>query len=370
MVEFIKFKRGEGKEKMKHNFSITRTQNPKTKPDQNTLRFGRTFTDHMFQMEYDASNGWHNGRIIPYGPISLEPSAMVFHYAQEMFEGLKAYRGKDGRILLFRPDMNAKRMTTTNDRLCIPHLEEDLMIEAIKAVVDVDCDWVPEKPGTSLYIRPFIIADDPYLGVAPSSHFLFMIILSPVGPYYAKGLVPTKIFVEDEYVRAAPGGTGNAKIGANYAIGLKAQVRANEKGYEQVLWLDAIERKYVEEIGTSNAFFYIDDEIITPPLGGSILSGITRASVIELLKNWGYTVSEKKLSIQEVYDKAKTGQLKEVWATGTATVISPVGELCWKDEKVTINKGEIGSLSQKLYDEISGLQSGAIKDTRGWVVEI
>lgn len=355
---------------MSHKFPITKTENPKIKPDPDTLKFGRAFTDHMFQMEYDVDNGWHNGRIIPYGPISLEPAAVVFHYAQEMFEGLKAYRAKDGRILLFRPDMNAKRTTITNERLCIPHLEEELMVAAIKAIVDMDRDWVPEKPGTSLYVRPFIIADEPFLGVSPASHFLFMIILSPVGPYYAKGLVPTKIFVEDEYVRAAPGGTGTAKIGANYAIGLKAQVKANEKGYEQVLWLDAVERKYVEEIGTSNAFFYIDDEVITPPLGGSILAGITRASVIELLRNWGYKVKERKISIEEVYEKTKNGQLKEIWATGTATVISPVGELCWKAEKIIINNGEIGALSQKLYDELSGLQCGDIKDSRGWVVEL
>ena len=355
---------------MKHSFPVTKTQNPKPKPDPNTLRFGKTFTDHMFQMEYDEANGWHNGRIVPYGPISLEPAAVVFHYAQEMFEGLKAYRAKDGRVLLFRPDMNAKRTTTTNERLCIPHLDEEVMLDAIKAVVAVDSDWIPEKPGTSLYIRPFIIADDPFLGVTPASHFLFMIILSPVGPYYVKGLFPTKIFVEDEYVRAAPGGTGSAKIGANYAIGLKAQVKAYEKGYEQVLWLDAVERKYVEEIGTSNAFFYIDDEIITPPLGGTILPGITRNSVIELLKSWGYNVSEKKLSIEEVYEKAKGGELKEVWATGTAAVISPVGELCWKDSKITIGNGEIGALSQRLYDELSGLQLGDIEDTRGWVVEV
>ena len=355
---------------MKYNFPITKTQNPKNKPDPDTLKFGKTFTDHMFQMEYDEAKGWNNGRIIPYGPISLEPAAVVLHYAQEMFEGLKAYRSKDGRILLFRPDMNAKRTTVTNERLCIPHLDEEIMLEAIKALVDVERDWVPDKPGTSLYIRPFIIADDPFLGVSPASHFLFMIILSPVGQYYAKGLYPTKIFVEDEYVRAAPGGTGNAKIGANYAIGLKAQVKASEKGYEQVLWLDAVERKYVEEIGTSNAFFYIGDEIITPPLGGSILPGITRDSVIELLKSWGYKVSEKRLSIEEVYETANNGQLKEIWATGTAAVISPVGELSWKGDTISINNGRIGDLSQRIYNELSGLQSGGIKDSRGWVVEV
>lgn len=355
---------------MKHNFPITKTKNPKAKPDPDTLKFGKTFTDHMFKMEYDPTNGWHNGKIIPYGPLSLEPAAMVFHYAQEMFEGLKAYKSKDGKILLFRPDMNAKRTTTTNDRVCIPHLDEELMLDAIKAIVDLERDWVPNKAGTSLYIRPFIIADDPFLGVCPANHYLFMIILSPVGPYYEKGLFPTKIYVEDEYVRAAVGGTGNAKIGANYAMSLKAQVKATEKGYEQVLWLDAVERKYVEEIGTSNAFFYIDDEIITPPLSGSILPGITRASVIEILKGWGYNVVEKKLSMEDVYKYAKSGQLKEVWATGTAAVISPVGELCWKDEKIIINNKEIGNLSQRLYDELSGIQSGDIEDSRGWVVEV
>ena len=355
---------------MKYSFPVTRSPNPKAKPDPDKLRFGKTFTDHMFIMEYDKENQWHNGRIVPYGPIQMDPAASVLHYAQEMFEGLKAYKSRDGRVLLFRPDMNAKRTTSTCDRLCIPHLDEKLMIEAIKAVVDVDKDWIPEKPGTSLYIRPFIIADDPFLGVSPASHYLFIIILSPVGPYYEHGLQPTKIFVESEYVRATPGGTGYAKIGANYAIGLKAQERAHELGYEQVLWLDGVERKYVEEIGTSNAFFMIDDEIITAPLGGTILPGITRDSVLELLKSWGMKVSERRLTIDEVFEAGKNGRLKEMWATGTAAVISPVGELYWKDNKIVINNNEIGQVSQKLYDELYGLQIGSVKDTRGWTVEV
>lgn len=355
---------------MKYNFPITRTTTPKEKPNPDELRFGQLFTDHMFIMEYTTGKGWHDGKIVPYGPLQMEPAAAVFHYAQEMFEGLKAYKSKDGRVLLFRPDMNAKRTTNTNERMCIPHLDEELMVEAIKAVVDVDKDWIPEKKGTSLYIRPFIIADEPFLGVRPSDHYLFMIILSPVGPYYEGGLAPTKIYVEDDFVRATPGGTGFAKIGGNYAAGMKSQEKAHDLGYEQVLWLDGVERKYVEEIGTSNAFFKIGDEVITAPLSGTILPGITRDSVIQLLKQWGMKVSERRITIEEVFEAGKQGNLIEMFATGTAAVISPVGELSWKDEKVVINNGEIGELSQKLYDELYGLQIGEVEDQLGWTVEV
>ncbi len=355
---------------MKYQFPVNKTTNPKQKPDPDTLRFGQVFTDHMFIMEYTPEKGWHNGRIQPYAPLQIDPAAAVFHYAQEMFEGLKAYKSKDGRILLFRPDMNAKRTANTNERMCIPHIDEELFVEAIKAVVDVDKDWIPEKKGTSLYIRPFIIADEPFLGVRPAEHYLFMIILSPVGPYYEGGLAPTKIYVENEFVRATPGGTGFAKIGGNYAAGLKSQEKAHESGYEQVLWLDGVERKYVEEIGTSNAFFRIEDEVITAPLTGTILPGITRDSVINLLQKWGLKVSERRMTIDEVFEAGKSGKLVEMFATGTAAVISPVGELAWKDEKVVINNGQIGELSQKLYDELYGLQIGEVEDTLGWTVEV
>lgn len=355
---------------MKYNFPITRTTAPKEKPNADELRFGQLFTDHMFIMEYTTGKGWHDGKIVPYGPLQMEPAAAVFHYAQEMFEGLKAYKSKDGRVLLFRPDMNAKRTTNTNERMCIPHLDEELMVEAIKAVVDVDKDWIPEKKGTSLYIRPFIIADEPFLGVRPSDHYLFMVILSPVGPYYEGGLAPTKIYVEDDFVRATPGGTGFAKIGGNYAAGMKSQEKAHDLGYEQVLWLDGVERKYVEEIGTSNAFFKIGDEVVTAPLSGTILPGITRDSVIKLLQQWGMKVSERRITIEEVFEAGKQGNLVEMFATGTAAVISPVGELSWKDEKVVINNGEIGDLSQKLYDELYGLQIGEVEDQLGWTVEV
>ena len=353
-----------------YNFPITRTDNPKVKPDPDTLRFGTEFTDHMFIMDYEEGKGWIDGRIVPYGPLSLDPAAVVFHYAQEMFEGLKAYKTKEGKVQLFRPDMNAKRTNRTNDRLCIPQMDEELYVEAIKALVAVDADWIPEKEGTSLYIRPFIIADEPFLGVRRANHYKFIVILSPVGPYYVGGLTPTKIYVEDKYVRATAGGTGEAKCGGNYAASLKAQEEAHEKGYEQILWLDGVERKYVEEIGTSNAFFVIDNEVITAPLAGTILPGITRDSVIQILKQKGYKVSERKLAIDEVVEAYKAGTFQEMFASGTAAVISPVGELSYMGEKMVINNGEIGAIAQEMYDTIYGIQTGTVEDTMGWTVEV
>lgn len=356
---------------MSYHFPVTKTTNPKPKPeDPKNVVFGTVFSDHMFVMDYSPEQGWHNGRIVPYGPLALEPATVVFHYAQAMFEGLKAYRSVDGRILLFRPEKNAQRTNVTNDRLCIPLIDEELMVEAIKQLVKVDQDWIPSEEGTALYIRPLIIATDPYLGLRPSKTFKFIIILSPVGPYYKGGMAPTKILVEDKYVRAAPGGTGFAKVGGNYAASIKSQEEALKKGYHQVLWLDAVERKYVEEIGTSNAFFKIDGEVLTAPLTGTILPGVTRDSVIHLLKHWGMKVSEKRFTIQEVYDAHAAGKLEEVFATGTAAVISPVGELCWKEQVIRINNGEIGPLAQKLYDTITGIQTGRIKDEFGWTVEV
>ncbi len=352
---------------MKYNFEVVKTNAPKAKPDPDTLEFGREFTDHMFVMNYTPEKGWYNGKIVPYGPLNLDPAAVVFHYGQEMFEGLKAYRTAEGKVQLFRPDKNAERTNATNERMCMPVMDPELYVEAVKALVKVEEDWIPTKPGTSLYIRPFMIGTEPFLGVRASKDFLFVIILSPVGPYYKEGLAPTKIYVEDEFVRAVVGGTGFAKIGGNYAAALKSQEKAYKMGYSQVLWLDGVERKYVEEIGTSNAFFVIDDEVITAPLSGTILPGITRDSVISLLKDWGIKVSEKRLTIQEVYDAYEAGKLQEVFATGTAAVISPVGELCWVDKKIHINNGEIGDLSQKLYDQLSGIQLGTVEDKFGWV---
>ena len=353
------------------NISVTRTEHPKQKPDENQLGFGKYFTDHMFLMNYTEGKGWHDARIVPYQPLSLEPSAMVFHYAQEMFEGMKAYLSDKGEILLFRPNKNIERMNHTNERMCIPQIDPADALQAISETVLMDKDWIPKKEGTSLYIRPFIIATDEHLGVHPSSTYLFCIILSPVGAYYPEGINPVKIYIETEYVRAVKGGTGFAKVGGNYAASLKGQEKANRLGYAQVLWLDGIHRKYIDEVGAMNVFFVIGDEIVTPALEeGNILPGVTRASCIELLKSWGMKVSERKLSIDEIIEANKNGQLKEAFGTGTAAVISPIGELNDDGNIMTLNGGKIGEISQKLYDTLTGIQWGRLEDSFGWTVKI
>ncbi len=353
------------------DIKIERTQNPKQKPAPGTkLGFGKIFTDHMFMMNYTEGQGWHDPRIVPYQNISLDPSAMVFHYGQEMFEGLKAYKNPDGNVYLFRPDMNAKRTNNTNDRLVIPQLPVEDFVQAVSAVVDVDRDWIPTEPGTSLYIRPFIIATDEFLGVAPSKTYLFMVILSPSGAYYESGLAPVGIWIEDEYVRAVRGGIGFAKTGGNYAASLIAQQKAHDAGFSQVLWLDGVERKYIEEVGAMNIFFKIGGKVVTPALSGSILPGITRDSTIQLCKDWGYEVEERKISADELLEAQKNGILEEVWGTGTAAVISPVGKLRYKDEVMTIANGETGPLSMKLYETITGIQLGKLPDNKGWRVKV
>ena len=353
------------------DIKITKTTAPKAKPAKGEkLGFGHIFTDHMFLMNYTEGKGWHDARIVPYGNLSLDPSAMVFHYGQEMFEGLKAYRGEDDKIYLFRPDMNAKRTNDTNERLCIPQLPVEDFVEAVKAIVDVDRDWVPADEGTSLYIRPFIIATDEFLGVAPSKTYLFIIILSPSGAYYESGLAPVGIWIEDEYVRAVKGGMGFAKTGGNYAASLIAQVKAHDSGYSQVLWLDGVERKYIEEVGAMNIFFKIAGKVVTPMLNGSILPGITRNSIIHVCKDWGYEVEERRISVDELVAAAKDGTLEEVWGTGTAAVVSPVGKLRYVDDVMTIGDGGIGELTQKLYDELTGIQWGKKDDPYGWRVEV
>jgi len=358
---------------MSYTFDIQLTKTPKTKPDPNTLKFGKTFSDHMLIMEYETGKGWHDGRIVPYGPIELDPAASVLHYGQEMFEGMKAYRTPDRRVQLFRPYMNAERTRRTNERMCMPDMDPELFVSAVKAIVDVERDWIPEKEGTSLYIRPFIFADEAFLGVQAANHYKFIIICSPVGPYYdipGGGMAPTSIYVEKEYIRAAAGGVGYAKVGGNYAGGLKAQVSAAERGCAQVLWLDAIEHSYVEEIGAANAFFMIGDEVITAPLLGTILPGVTRASVIELLKKWGINISERRLRIEEIVKASGEGTLKEIFASGTAAVISPVKELKFKDSGVIVGDGSIGPVAQRLYDTLYGIQTGTIADEMGWTVEV
>lgn len=350
---------------------VEKTTNPKPLPEpENPLKFGTIFTDHMFIMNYETKKGWYDPRIVPYQPVVLDPSAMVFHYGQEMFEGLKAYRADDGRILLFRPDMNAKRTNHTNERLCIPKIPEEDFVQAVKELVKTDAAWIPNRKETSLYIRPFIIATDPFLGVRPSDTYLFMVILSPVGPYYPEGLNPVKIWIEDEYVRAIRGGIGEAKTGGNYVASMAAQLKAHEEGYSQVLWLDGVERKYIEEVGAMNIFFKIRGTVLTPKLNGSILPGITRDSVITLCKEWNIPVEERKISVDELYQASKSGDMEEVFGTGTAAVISPVGHLRFQDQVIQIQDGGIGQLSQKLYDTVTGIQHGRISDTRGWVTQV
>jgi len=350
--------------------TINKVETPKAKPDFNSLGFGKFFTDHMFMMNYSEGIGWQDARIVPFGDIPMSPATMVFHYAQEMFEGLKAYKAADGIIRLFRPDKNIERMNRTNERMCIPQVNPDDVLQAIEELVRVDQDWIPTQPGTSLYIRPFIIATDAFLGVHASKTYLLMIILSPVGSYYAAGLNPIKICVEDEYVRAVKGGTGFAKVGGNYASSLIGQKKAEEKGYAQVLWLDGIEHKYIDEVGAMNVFFVIDGEVITPSLDGNILAGVTRDSAISFLKAKGYKVTERKLSIDEVFEASEKGKLDEVFGTGTAAVISPVGQLNWHGKITDINNGEIGKISKLLYDNMTGIQYGTVKDEFGWSREV
>lgn len=353
------------------DIKITRTTHPKEKPaDVSKLGFGKYFSDHMFLMDYDEGIGWHDPRIVPYAPFELDPATVVFHYAQEIFEGLKAYKTAEGKIQLFRPDCNAQRMQDSADRLCIPKVPVEDFIQAVKTLVQVDRDWVPDDYGTSLYIRPYCFATDVGLGDHASKKYVFAIITCPVGAYYAEGINPVKIYVEDEYIRAAPGLTGFTKCGGNYAASIKAGDMAEKMGYAQVLWLDGVEKKYVEEVGSMNIMFKIDGKIYTAACNGTVLPGVTRRSIIELCKDWGYEVVEGKLAIADVMKAAENGKLEEVYGTGTAAVISPVKELKWKDQIAKIGDGKIGPLTQKLYDTLTGIQWGKIPDTKGWTVPI
>lgn len=355
---------------MEIKYSLTKT--PKEKPkDESKLGFGHIFTDHMLIMPYTAGQGWHDPEIRPYGPIELSPASMCLHYGQTVFEGLKAYRTAEGKVQLFRPEENFKRLNRSNERLVIPELPVDLAMQCLMALLEVEKDWVPHQEGASLYIRPFIIAVDPYLGVRPADQYYFMIILSPSGAYYESGLNPVNIYVEDHYVRTVRGCMGYAKTGGNYAASLHSQDDAHNQGYSQVLWLDGVEQKYIEEVGAMNIFFIIDGELVTPSLEtGSILSGITRKSTIELCKSWGMPVSERRITIQEIADAYDAGKLDEVFGTGTAAVISPVGHLKWEDKVMEINNNKIGSISQKIYDTLTGIQWGTRPDPFGWIVPV
>ncbi len=342
----------------------------KSKPDEDRLGFGIHFTDHMFLMKWDRQQGWHEAEICPYKQFTMDPAAMVYHYGQAIFEGLKAYRGQDDQIYLFRPKDNLKRMSNSAMRMCMPRLPEEVVLKALKSLVYLERDWVPKNSGATLYIRPTMIAVEPTLGVRPSDQYYFYIILSPVGAYYSEGFSPTKIFVTDKYVRAVKGGVGDVKTAGNYAASIMAAKEAAKEGYTQVLWLDACEHKYVEEVGTSNIFFYIDDQLITPPLGGSILAGITRDSVLKLAESYGVKTVERAITVDEVVSTCEDGSLKEAFGTGTAAVISPVGELCYKQDHYVINGGETGELSQRLFDDLQAIQYGQTDDPFDWVVKV
>ncbi|CAG34921.1 branched-chain amino acid aminotransferase [Desulfotalea psychrophila] len=345
-------------------------ENLKEKPSSENLCFGSDFTDHMFAMTWSRENGWHDAKICPYHNLVLDPAAMVFHYGQAIFEGMKGYKGKDGQTYMFRPTDNLERMNQSAVRLCMPRLPVDKVLKSLKALLYLEKDWIPEAPGSSLYIRPTMIAVEPSLGVRPSEKYYFFVIMSPVGAYYKEGCNPTKIYVSDEQARAVPGGVGNIKTAGNYAASLYTAEIARKKGCSQVLWLDAKEFKYVEEVGTSNIFFRIGDELITPPLGGSILGGITRDSILKLARSWGLNVSERKITIEEVLRASEDGTLLESFGTGTAAVISPVGEIVYKDKSYIINAGKAGELSQRLYAELQGIQYGELEDPFKWVERV
>ena len=349
---------------------ITRAAKLKEKPDSSTLVFGKNMTDHMFIVDYDEGKGWHDPRIVPYGPLQIDPAAKVLHYAEEIFEGLKAYRTADGSIQLFRPDCNIERMNNSAERMCLPQIPAELAMAGITELVKLERDWVPTEKDTSLYIRPFMIGLDPALGVHASHTYRFFIICSPSGAYYAKGLAPVGIYVEPELVRAVKGGVGFTKTGGNYAASILAGDIAEKKGYEQVLWLDGKENKYIEEVGSMNMFFKFKDALVTPPLLGSILGGITRDSIIKLAKHKGIPVDERRITVQDVFDAADNGTLEEAFGSGTAAVVSPVGRLAWNDREISISGGQIGKLTQDFYDTLTGIQYGEREDPFGWVVRI
>ena len=350
--------------------SITRTTNPKIHPADEELAFGTSFTDHLFIMDYSPGIGWHDARIEPYGSFQLDPAVMVLHYGQSIFEGLKAYRTAKGGIQLFRPQENFRRLNRSARALCIPEIDRDFALDALKTLLEIEKKWVPAAPGTSLYIRPAIIATDACLGVKASATYRFFIILSPVGAYYKNGFHPLKIWVSEDRVRAVRGGIGEAKTAANYAASLKKTDSAVKQGYDQVLWLDAIERKYIQEVGSMNIFFVIENELVTPALDGSILPGITRDSVLKYAKDSGINTVERIIDINELIDTANSGRLQEAFGAGTAAIVSPVGELRYRDRTIQVGNGGVGPLTATLYEELRDIQYGRVKDTRGWIESV
>ena len=356
---------------MDMEIKIIRTENPKAKPtDESKLGFGKIFTDHMFAMDYTEAEGWHNARIQPYQPYVIDPASPVLHYGQEIFEGLKAYRTAEGSIQLFRPIENARRMNASAERLCMPTIDEDFQVKAMKALVEMEAEWVPHSPGTSLYLRPTMFGDGAALGVHPAPVYHYFIITAPSGAYYARGMAPVRIHIEDQYVRAVRGGVGFTKTGGNYAASLKAGAEAEATGYDQVLWLDGRENKYVEEVGAMNMMFVIGNSLCTPALEGSILPGITRKSVLALAADRGLKVEERRISVDELLETYAAGNLKEAFGTGTAAVISPVGELEYKGQHLLINNGEIGPVAKDMYQALTSIQNGSAPDPYGWIVKV
>ena len=356
---------------MELEIKVIKNENLKAKPqDESTLGFGKHFTDHMFIVEYTQGIGWHDARIQPYAPLSIDPACPVLHYAQEIFEGLKAYRRADGKIQMFRPMENALRMNRSAERICMPTLDPEFQVKAMKMLVDVEQDWVPTREGTSLYLRPTMIAAGAELGVHPSKKYIYFIICSPSGAYYKNGMAPVKIHIEDNYVRAVKGGIGFAKTGGNYAASLKAASEASARGFDQVLWLDGKENKYVEEVGAMNMIFVMDGKLVTAPTGGSILPGITRKSILELAGDKGMTVEERPISVEELFEAYEAGRLTEAFGTGTAAVISPVGLLEYKGREMRLSEGEIGPVAMEMYNTLVGIQRGNIADPHNWIVEL
>ena len=339
-------------------------------PPDSKLGFGRHFTDHMFKLDYLPTQGWHNPRIVPYAPLALSPACMVLHYAQQVFEGMKAYLGDDRKIRVFRCKDHMKRLQRSAARVCIPAFDEDLVATGLQKLVAIDHAWIPKTEGCALYLRPNIVATDAFLGVRPSASFLLYVIATPVGPYFREELQPVDIMVTDKYVRAAPGGTGECKTGGNYAASLLAQVEASELGYDQVLWLDAVERRYVEEVGAMNIFFVFEEDgrpqVVTSPLSGSVLAGVTRSTVLQLLTDWDIPVTERRIDIDQVLQAADDGTLSEVFGTGTAAIVAPVGSLRYREVTHTINGGQAGTVANRLYKHITALHYGRAEDAHGW----
>ena len=353
------------------DIKVTKASTLKEKPDASTIPFGTYFTDHMFLMDYNNKDGWHDARIVPYGPITMDPAACVYHYAMEVFEGLKAYRTESGDVQLFRPDCNAERMNNSAIRLSLPTVPVEDFIQAVKALVEVDKDWVPAKKGESLYIRPFLMSVEPDLSLHCSERCMFAIICCPVGNYYKEGLQPVSIAIEEEDSRTVKGGTGFAKCGGNYAAAQRAGLRAEAKGISQVLWLDGASKTYIEEVGSMNVMFKIGGEIITPTLEtGTVLPGVTRRSIVQLLKEEGYKITERLVTVEEILTAAKEGRIEEAFGCGTAAVVSPIGKLIFEGKDYVMGDGGIGPLTHKLYDELTGLQWGLIPDTHGWIYKV